>query len=219
MLLGDERAEIVRYCLRMCEDDLTVGTSGNLSIRRGDLIAITPGGVDYRTLDPEAICVIDLDGNLVDGYLEPSSEVPMHTSVYRELDTGAVVHTHPMFATALSTLVDELPPIHYLIALLGGPVRTAPYATYGSLELARNSVRGLEGRSAVLLQNHGATTIGEDLSRAYTRSLYLEWMCRVYHHACLLGRPNILPEAEIALVAEKLASYGQSVSDRRPQAG
>jgi L-fuculose-phosphate aldolase len=211
MLLYDERVQLVEYCLRMQADDLTVGTSGNLSIRSGDHIAITPSGAAYETLTPESICVIDIDGNQLEDGLAPSSEVPMHTSVYRHTDALAVVHTHPLYATALSVLVDEVPPVHYMIAALGGPVRVAPYATFGSQELAENSITAMEGRFGALLQNHGATTYGDSIGKAYTRSIYLEWVCRLYHQARLLGEPNLLPAEEIEHVAKQLGSYGQTV--------
>jgi L-fuculose-phosphate aldolase len=192
MLLYDERVQLVEFCHRMQADDLTVGTSGNLSVRSGDHIAITPSGVVYDDLTPESICVIDLDGNKVEDGLDPSSEVPMHTSVYRATDAGAVVHTHPLYCTTLSVLLDEVPPVHYMIALLGGPVRVAKYARFGSPELAENSVRAMAGRYGALMQNHGATTYGDTLAKAYTRSVYLEWVCRLYHQARLLGEPNLL---------------------------
>ncbi|GLZ46345.1 fuculose phosphate aldolase [Actinomycetospora sp. NBRC 106375] len=212
MLLEKERAELVEYCHRMQADELTVGTSGNLSVRRGDHVAITPSGAAYEDLTPESICVISVDGDHVEGSLEPSSEVPMHTAVYQRTDAAAVVHTHPLYASTVSVLVDELPPVHYMIALLGGRVRVAPYATYGSTELAENSVTAMEGRFGALLQNHGATTYGESLAKAYTRSVYLEWVCRMYHQASLLGEPHLLGDEEIARVAAKLDSYGQTVT-------
>ena len=141
MLLADERASILEYCRRMDADGLTVGTSGNLSVRVGDLVSVTPSGVDYATLTPPDVCVLDLDGGPVDARREPSSEVPMHLTVYRGTDAGAVVHTHAVHATAVSTLVPELPLIHYMAGALGGPVRVAPYATYGTEELAENMLR------------------------------------------------------------------------------
>lgn len=211
MQLADERKRLLDYCLRMQADQLTVGTSGNLSIRSGAKIAITPSGVAYDDLTPEAICVIDLNGRHVDGDLEASSEVPMHTSVYQHTDARAVVHTHPLYASTLSTVITELPPIHYMVALIGGPVRVAPYATFGSRELAENSIKAMKDRYGALLQNHGATTYGDSIGKAYTRSLYLEWCCRLYHQARLIGEPNILPAEEIELVARKLDSYGQAV--------
>ena len=210
MLLPDERAQVVDYCRRMEVDDLTVGTSGNLSIRVGDHIAISPSGVPYRDLTPEAICVIDLDGTVVEADLEPSSEVPMHTAVYRATDAGAVVHTHPMYGTALSVTRDEVPPVHYMIMLLGGPVRVAPYARFGSPELAQGSVDAMADRTGVLLRNHGATTYGETLDKAYTRSLYLEWVCRLYHQASQIGEPALLTSEQLEDVAKALGTYGQS---------
>ncbi len=210
MLLENERVQLVEFSQRMQADQLTVGTSGNLSVRSGDYVAITPSGIAYETLTPESICVISLDGKRADGYLEPSSEVPMHTLVYQHTDAAAVVHTHPAYASTLSALISELPAVHYMVALLGGPVRVAPYATYGSRELAENSVTAMDGRYGALLANHGATTYGESLAKAYTRSLYLEWLCRMYYQARLFGEPNILPNDEIERVAKKLESYGQS---------
>jgi L-fuculose-phosphate aldolase len=210
MQLPDERAALVAYCLRMQADDLTVGTSGNLSVRRGDLIAVTPSGVNYDDLTPEAICVVDLDGTVVEADLEPSSEVPMHTAVYRATDAGAVVHTHPLYGTALSVTMDEVPPVHYMLMLLGGPVRVAPYARFGSPELAQGSVDAMVDRTGVLLRNHGATTYGPDLEKAYTRSLYLEWVCRLYHHASQLGTPALLSDDQLDDVAKALGTYGQA---------
>jgi L-fuculose-phosphate aldolase len=211
MQLPEERAALVEYCLRMQADDLTVGTSGNLSVRSGHLIAITPSGVVYDDLTPEAICVIDLDGNVVEADLDPSSEVPMHTSVYRATDAGAVVHSHPMYCTALSVTMDEVPPVHYMLALLGGPVRVAPYARFGSPELADGSVAAMADRTGVLLRNHGATTYGDTLAKAYTRSIYLEWVCKLYHQAKLIGEPTLLSAEQLDEVAKVIDTYGQAV--------
>lgn len=211
MLLPDERAAIVEYCLKMQADDLTVGTSGNLSVRSGDLIAITPSGVNYDDLTPGTVCVIDIDGAVVEGDLEPSSEVPMHTAVYKATDAGAVVHSHPMYCTALSVTMDEVPPVHYMLALLGGPVRVAPYARFGSPELAQGSVDAMAGRTGVLLRNHGATTYGPTLAKAYTRSLYLEWVCRLYHQAKQIGEPTLLTRAQLEEVGKVIDTYGQEV--------
>ena len=210
MLLSEERAHLVDVGRRMLADNLTVGTSGNLSIRAGDLVVITPSGVEYLTMTPEDMVVVDLEGRLVEGSLEPSSEVPMHLVAYRATAAAAVVHAHPMYAVVLSTLVEEVPPIHYMMALLGGPVRVAPYATYGSQELADASAAALEGRSGVLLQNHGTTTVGPTLAKAYQRSVYLEWCCRAYYLARLLGTPSLIADDELRRVEGKLATYGSS---------
>ena len=209
MLMQKERELIIEYCLRMLKDGLTVGTSGNISVRVGENIAITPSGVDYEALAPEDICVITLDGGHVDGPNTPSTEVPMHTVVYQHTDALAVVHTHPVYATVLGTLVDEIPPIHYMLAFLGGPVRVAPYAQFGTMELARNCNAAMKDRYGVLLQNHGATTYGETLATAYSRSIYLEWLCRIYCEAKALGEPRLLTAAEFDAAAGPISTYGQ----------
>jgi L-fuculose-phosphate aldolase len=208
MLMAKERELIVGYGLRMLKDGLTVGTSGNLSIRVGGNIAITPSGVDYEALRPEDICVVTLDGIHVDGPDNPSSEVPMHTVVYQNTDALAVVHTHPVYATVLGTLVDEVPQIHYMLALLGGPVRVAPYAQFGTNELAKNCNEAMKDRYGVLLQNHGATTYGGTLEKAYSRSIHLEWLCRIYCEARAIGEPRLLTKAEFDAAAGPVSAYG-----------
>jgi L-fuculose-phosphate aldolase len=207
--LRAEREGVVVHARRMAADGLAVGTSGNLSARAGDLVAITPSGVPYDVLTPEDVVVVDLEGAPVEGRLRPSSEVPMHTAVYRATDAGAVVHTHPIHATALSTVCDELPPIHYMVVLLGGPVRVAPYAPYGTEELARLGVEALAGRSAVLLANHGATTYGDDLAQAYERSVLLEWLCRLWAQARALGEPRLLDADQLERARAAFGDYGQ----------
>jgi L-fuculose-phosphate aldolase len=141
MLLARERRLIAEYGRRMTGDRLVVGTSGNLSIRVGDLVAVTPTGHAYETLTPELVCVHRLDGTAVEAELAPTSEFPIHQLIYRHTDARAVVHTHSTAATVVSTLVDELPTIHYILAVMGGPFRVAPYASFGSPELAGNVLR------------------------------------------------------------------------------
>lgn len=213
MKLREAREEIIAYAIRMTGDDLTVSTSGNVSVRVDDRIVMTPSGVEYDRLTPEIMCILELDGTIVEAPLRPSTEVPMHTAVYAATDAQAVVHTHPMYATTISTLTDELPPVHYMVALLGGPVRVAPYATFGTQELADHSVRAMEGRTGVLLANHGMTTYGGTLQEAYTRSLYLEWVSQLYYRARLLGEPDILPLDEIWRVRDMLAHGHQQDPD------
>jgi len=204
MLLAAERASIVHHAGRLRPDGLVVGTAGNLSIRAGDLVAITPSSVDYDELDPGLICIVGLDGEIVEAERAPSSELPMHLLVYGHTDAAAIVHTHAPYATTLATVVDELPAIHYMIAELGGPVRVAPYATFGSDELAGSVMAALDGRSAVLLGSHGTLTIGESLEQAYWRSVLLEWLSTLYYRATQLGEPHLLPSEEIERVADKL---------------
>jgi L-fuculose-phosphate aldolase len=209
MRLPTERQLIAEYGRRMTSDRLVVGTSGNLSIRVGDLMAVTPAGHAYDTLTPELVCVHHLDGSPVEGELAPTSELPFHQLIYRHTDAAAVVHTHSTAATVVSTVVEELPTIHYILAVMGGPIRVAPYATFGSQELAGNVVAAIEGRSGVLLANHGAITYGPTIEVAYDRALYLEWVAEVWLRAHSLApafTPRILGDAEMAEVYTKIQS-------------
>jgi L-fuculose-phosphate aldolase len=218
MLLARERELIAEFGRRMTADRLVVGTSGNLSIRAGDLVAVTPAGHAYETLTPELVCVNHLDGSPVEGELAPTSELPFHQLIYAHTDAAAVVHTHSTAATAVSTVVDELPTIHYILAVMGGPVRVAAYATFGSQELADNVLAALQGRSGVLLANHGATTYGPTIEVAYDRALYLEWVAEVWlrtHSLTPAFTPRILGEAEMADVHAKIR--GAHTTTGRPR--
>jgi L-fuculose-phosphate aldolase len=209
LLLGPERQAVVDCCRQMAADGLVVGTSGNVSVRRGDLVAASPSGIPYDTLSPQLVGVHKLDGTAVQPAAPPTTELPMHLAVYAATGTHAIVHTHSIAATAVSTLVDELPSVHYLVALFGGTVRVAPYATYGTDELASNAVDALAGRTGCLLGNHGALAIGESLAQAYDRARYLEWLCDVWLRARAAGEPRLLAAEEIDRVGGKLANYGQ----------
>lgn len=207
MLLQPERELIVEFARRLRQDGLVTGTSGNISVRSADLVAVTPSGLDYDELTPGLVCVVDLEGHLAQGRCEPTSELPLHLQVYAKTDAGAVVHTHSPYATVLGTVVRELPAIHYLIADLGGSVRVAPYATPGSQDLAEHLGVALAGRRAALLANHGTITVARSLRRAYSRSLLLEWLAALYYRARLLGEPALVGDDEVARVAHFLDGY------------
>ena len=209
--------ELVVTARRTTAEGLVVGTSGNVSVRVGDTVLVTPTGVPYDRLGPDDIVGVSLDGRRTVGRLEPTSELPMHLAVYRHTGARAVVHTHAVHATAVSTLVGELPAVHYMTAALGGPVRVADYALYGSDELAANMLRALEGRRACLLRNHGTLAHGDTLAQAYDRTAQLEWMCRVWLAASSVPglAPTLLSDEQLRAAGEKLRGYGQ----RRPGPG
>lgn len=191
------REQLARYCGRMVADGLAVGAAGNLSVRVGDLIAITPSGIGYDELTASDICVVTLHGEEVEAPETPSSELPMHLAVYAATGAGAVVHTHSSEVVAVSATCDELPAVHYAITSLGGPVRVAPYTRFGSADLADAALAALEGRQAAILQNHGAVCYGATLAAAYDRALLLEWLARVYRLARAHGTPRVLSQSEL----------------------
>ncbi|MGW1493362.1 class II aldolase/adducin family protein [Streptomyces sp. NPDC002402] len=208
-----ERAwrDLVATARRTATEGLVVGTSGNVSVRVGPLVLVTPSGVPYDRLTPEDAVAVDLDGNQVLGDLAPTSELPLHLELYGNTSAGAVVHTHAVHATAVSTLVPELPPIHYMAGAMGGPVRVAAYALYGTEELARNMLRALRERTACLLQNHGTVAYADSLDQAYDRTAQLEWMCRLWLTAASVPghAPTLLTSAQLSEASEKLRNYGQ----------
>lgn len=203
--------ELVRTARRTAAEGLVVGTSGNVSVRVGDTVLVTPSGVPYDRLGPEDVLGVTLAGDRVLGTLTPTSELPLHLAIYRTTGARAVVHTHAVHATAVSTLVDEVPSVHYAAAMLGGPVRTAGYARYGTSELAENMLTALRDRTGCLLRNHGTVTYGSGLDEAYDRTAQLEWLCRVWLAASSVpGRaPTLLTPDQLDEVADALRGYGR----------
>ena len=196
---------------------LVHGTSGNVSAREGDLVAVTPTGAQLATLDGDDVAVVALDGTHVDGALAATSELDLHLGVYARHGAGAVVHTHAPVATALSCVVDELPCVHYEMLLLGGPVRVAPYATFGTPELAASAVDALEGRTAALLANHGTIALGADLAAAVRATELLEWSAELYWRAAQLGTPRVLDEAARQAVVEAAIARSYGTTQRVDQ--
>jgi L-fuculose-phosphate aldolase len=195
-------AELVEYGVRLERDGLVNGTAGNLSVRLGDEVVITPTSVRYELIEPQALCTVDLDGNKLSGGGEPSSETPLHMRVYASTEARAVVHTHSMYATTLACTVDELPAIHYAIHRFGGTsVAVAEYERFGSPELADAAVAALGSTRAVLLRNHGALVHGASLAEAYGFAGLLEWLSELYCKALACGQPRILTAEQIEHVA------------------
>ena len=211
MALEAEREQVADASRRLAAEGLVLGTAGNVSVRGEDgLVAISPTGAVLKSLDPEQVSVIDEEGNLVDGELEPTSELDLHLGVYRRYEAGAVVHTHAPWATAIGCAVDELPCVHYQLLLLGGTVRVAPYRTFGTPELAEVTLDALDGRTAALMANHGAINYAQSADAAVASALLLEWACEVYWRAAALGTPRTLTEDERQGVVDAAAqrSYG-----------
>jgi len=193
---------------------LVVGTAGNVSARAGELFAITPSGLDYAVLTAADVGLHDLDGTAVDAPLAPSSELPLHLAVYAATDAGAIVHTHSPAATAVSLLVDEVPPVHYYVAMFGGAIPVAPYHPFGTPELGAAAASALAGSRGALLANHGAVTVGANVAEALELAVVLEWLCDVYLRAAAAGTPRVLSPEALEQAAAALAAY-QAARPRR----
>lgn len=201
--MAELRQQVCDHGKKAVELGLVIGTSGNLSVRDGDLVAVTPSGAALDRLTPEMCPIVDVDGYLVEGDLQPSSETPMHLAIYQSTAARAVVHTHSVFGTIVATTMTELPPVHYNALLLGGVVKVAEYATYGTPELAANVGAALAGKQAALMANHGGVTVGASLEQAFEATRLLEWLCEVYVRGLAVGRPTVLTDDQLTAVVER----------------
>jgi L-fuculose-phosphate aldolase len=212
VLLQNEREEIVRFGRKMVSARLTSGTGGNLSVidRDSGVVAISPSGMEYDETEPADVPLLDLDGVTVTGERKPSSELGFHLALYRTRpDIGAVVHTHSAYATTMACLGWEIPAVHYLVAFSGHKVPLAPYATFGSQELADCVAGSIGEHNALLLANHGLVTVGPNLATAFAVAEEIELVARIYYQAKCIGEPVIVPRDEMERVIGKFALYGQ----------
>jgi L-fuculose-phosphate aldolase len=201
------RAELVSQSVDLLRRGLLRQTSGNLSVRSpSGEIFITPSAVEYDRMTAQEIAVCDLDGNVVSAPRPPSSETPLHCAVYQARpDISAIVHTHSAYATTFAVLGRPIPAVHYMIAALRvTQVEVAPYATYGTPELAE-SVRDVFVRPsrAVLIANHGVVAGADTLKQAAVAAETVEVLAEFYYRALAIGTPNVLTEAQLAEVAAK----------------
>lgn len=206
------RAAIVATAQTMERAGLTPNRSGNVSCRFDGGLLITPSGVPYAEMCAADIVALDLASVVRSGTRTPSSESPFHTAIYRTRpDAEAIVHTHSPQATALACARRGIPAFHYMIALAGGPgIRCAEYATFGTQALAENALRGLEGRQAVLLANHGVIAIGATLEVAYEVACEVENLAGQYLQMLAAGlEPVILDDDEMQRVMAQFARYGR----------
>ncbi|WP_245577932.1 L-fuculose-phosphate aldolase [Maridesulfovibrio bastinii] len=211
-MLEYEKEQIVAFGRKMLEAHLTTGTGGNLSIinREKGLIAISASGLHYLETTPDDVVVLDLKGNIVESTRKPSSEFGFHLDIYKQRpDVNAIVHTHSVHATTVACLNMELPAVHYLVGFSGRKVPLAPYATFGSQELADNITATIGNYNAVLLANHGLVTVGAKIQNAFDAAEELELIAQIYIQALAVGKPVILPDDEMDRVIDKFSTYGQ----------
>lgn len=212
MLLKQERELVVEYCKKLVIAGLTKGTGGNISIfnREIGLYAISPSGMDYFSMSPEDVVIMNLLGEVVEGKKKPSSEWDLHRIFYeKRKDLNAIVHAHSVYCTVLATNREGLPASSYLVAFAGKDVRCADYASFGTPKLAKAAYKSMEGRSAVLLANHGLVTGGSDILHAFQTAEQIEFCAEVYVKARSIGTPVILSEEEMERMTERFQDYGQ----------
>lgn len=204
-------AAIVDACIEMNACGLNQGTSGNISVRCQDRMLITPSAVPYDTMTPDDIVSMSLADNAdCRGPHPPSSEWRFHFDILNARpEINAVVHAHPVYATALAMLGRNIPAAHYMVAAFGGhSVRCAPFAVFGTQALSDFALDALRDRTACLLANHGSITLGETLDKAMWRAVELETLAKQYAIALQIGEPVIVRDQDIDETLAKFAGYG-----------
>jgi L-fuculose-phosphate aldolase len=214
MTEGELREAMVRFARQMMTTGLVRGTSGNLSTREpgADRCLVTPSGVDYDTMRPEDLVLVDLSGRPVDEGLKPSVDTPIHLAIYGvRPDVGACIHTHSPYAAAFSTLGRPIPPlITESAGYLGGAVRVMDYVPPARPDTGELVAAGLGDDRAVLLPNHGVIAVGENLKKCFGAAMAVEESAHVAYIALQLGTPMLVPEPEVERMYEFIHHhYGQ----------
>ncbi|MGQ0483997.1 MAG: class II aldolase/adducin family protein [Hyphomicrobiales bacterium] len=210
----DLRRKVIETCLAMNRQGINQGTSGNVSVRTDEGFLITASGIAYARMKPAHVVEMDLDGGYRGACL-PSTEWRMHLDIFKARpEAGAIVHTHSVYATALSCLRKDIPAFHYMIGVAGGAsLRVSDYAEFGTQALSDAMLKALEGRGACLLANHGQIAFGPDLAKALWLAGEIETLCRQYWAASLAGRPVILDDSQMKTVLARFKTYGKQAGE------
>jgi L-fuculose-phosphate aldolase len=205
------RKEIIATALEMSRSGLSPGRSGNVSCRFKDGMLITPSGRRYDETDPDDIVFVAGDGSVPKRKMKPSSEWHFHLAIYQERpDAEGIVHAHSTHATVLACAHKPIPAFHYMVGVAGGDdIPCAPYATFGSEELARHVARALRNRDACLLANHGQIALGPMLANALELAFEVESLAEQYYKVLTLGAAHLLDDAEMKRIVEKFKHYGR----------
>jgi L-fuculose-phosphate aldolase len=209
----DIKKEIINLGKKMVNQGLVASTWGNISVKMNtENIYITPSGMEYDSLEPEDIVLVDTKGSIINGKRKPSSELPMHLEIYKAReDIKAIVHTHSLYASAYAVSRKPIPPIiEDMAQVIGGPVEVAQYALPGTNQLAQNAIKALGNKGAVLLANHGVVGVGYNLIEAYKACLLVEKTAHIGIAAEALGQTYILSQEEVNWMRKAyLTVYGQ----------
>jgi len=202
MLHEEARKALLKCSLRLYQKGLVQLNSGNVSVRVSDEhLVITPTGISYDDMSEEDLVIIDFNGARVEGKHKPSSETPMHTTVYENIDeVKAIAHTHSPFALAFATVGRSIPVISTEGLAVRGPIPVADYACPGTEAQGRAAIKAMKGPPYVmgtLLKNHGVLVTGASLSHAYSMACRIEMAAKVFFLALQIGEPDILTDDQI----------------------
>ncbi|MEC8265418.1 MAG: class II aldolase/adducin family protein [Pseudomonadota bacterium] len=200
--------QIIEAYKRHLDLGLNVGSEGNISVRKNDLIYITPSGIDINKIGKKHISVISLDG-FKENKIKPSSELDLHLMLYKNrAEISSIVHCHSDWASTLSCLRKNIPQFHYMVAEFGGKdIKCAKYATFGTKKLAKNVIKAIKNRKGCLLANHGQICVGKNLEEASHLSIALEKISKQYFFCLLSKKFKMLTNNEMSEVLESFSDY------------
>lgn len=213
-MLEQLKEELVLLHLELPKNNLVMWTGGNVSARHAEsgLVVIKPSGVRYEDLRPEHMVVLDLQGNIVEGGLKPSSDTYSHLYIYRARpDVNGVVHTHSRYATAFAAVGKPIPCVLTAMAdEFGGPIPCAGFALIGDDAIGKLVVESIGSSPAILLKNHGVFTIGKDAGSAVKAAVMTEDVAATVWMALQIGQPDEIPGEDIAKLHDRyMHVYGQ----------
>lgn len=194
----DMKKRVQETAVMAYNEKLVAGTSGNVSEydKEEGVMAITPSNLSYKVMQPEDIIIMKLDGEVIEGKLNPSSEWRLHAGIYRKMDdVTAVMHTHSPYATSFAVTHENVPVILVeMLPFLGGDVKLAKFGMPGTFDVGDYAVEAMTEpkRNACLLENHGVAVIGKSLEQAYIRAVYVEDAALIYHYARQVGHPKLV---------------------------
>ncbi len=213
-MLENLRKELHWLHQELPKNNLVAWTSGNISARDQDtgLVVIKPSGVRYEDLTPEKMVIVDLDGNVVETDLQPSSDTATHLYIYRRRqDVGGIAHTHSTFATAFAAVGQPiLPNLTAICDEFGGPIPVGKFALIGGEEIGREIIRAIGDSKAILMKNHGVFTIGKTAAEALKSAVMVEDAARTMYYAFQLGDPVEIDQQDVAKLHQRyMEEYGQ----------
>ena len=213
-MLLEHLREIVWQCnLELPKNDLVKLTSGNVSGRdpESDLVVIKPSGVTWEALAPENMVVVDLDGNVVEGDLNPSTDTDTHLYIYQNrADVFGIVHTHSPYASSFAALGEPIPACLTTCGMFGGEVPIGGYAPIGGEDIGQEIVDKIGRSLAIIMQNHGVFTIGSSAQQATKVAVEVEDVAKITHLAMLRGQPIMLTDEQIDYMVNLYQhNYGQ----------
>jgi L-ribulose-5-phosphate 4-epimerase len=213
-MLENLKEELVALHLELPKNNLVAWTGGNVSARDAEtgLVAIKASGIRYEDLRPEHMVVVDMDGNIVEGDLKPSSDTASHLYIYRHRsDVGGVVHTHSRYATAFAAVGKEIPCV--LTAMgdeFGGPIPCGGFALIGDEAIGKVVVETIGKSPAVLLKNHGVFTVGKSATAAVKAAVMTEDVAATVWMALQIGTPDVIPQEDVEKLHYRYTHvYGQ----------